>query len=233
VLVYVHGGGWVLGFRRWQGRLLMRRLVRAGWIAVSIEYRRWPRVRWPSPLDDVRAALAWTRTTLVGWNADPARVVLSGNSAGAHLAALAALTDRSDPPIAACVVWYGVFDLVDDERLWPHGGLKRLWSWLLFSRAEQDWAAASPLTHLGHHAPPFLVIHGARDSLVPVGASRALVKRLEVMPDGPTRVTYFEVAGAQHAFDVFTSRRGVIATEVAAQWLERRVAPASATRARR
>lgn len=225
ILVYVHGGGWVLGLRRWQGRLFIRRLVRAGWVAVSIEYRRWPSVRWPAPLDDTRAALAWVRDQVDALGGDATRIVLSGNSAGAHLAALVALTDAArapgHPPIAACVGWYGVYDLVDAAGHWPHDALERLWAWLIIGQGKDEaperWRDASPLSHVHAAAPPFVLVHGTRDTLVPIASMRAFADRLEAVTG--RAVTRFEVEGAQHAFDVFTSRRGAFAVEVVAHAL--------------
>jgi len=235
LLVYVHGGGWVLGFRRWQGRLLIRRLVRSGWVAVSIQYRLSPWATWPDHIIDVKRALAWARRMAPSWNADPRRIALSGNSAGGHLATLAALSpdvaewqpgfETADTRVQALVSWYGIYDLVaavDGSPEW-HGGLRRLWRLLVMKRAlgsaEAEYRAASPASHFGEHAPPALLIHGELDTLVPVATARAFAKTCaESLPE---RVTYLEIPGAEHAFDVFTSRRGAYAVEAAARWLER------------
>ncbi|MFO0744168.1 MAG: alpha/beta hydrolase [Myxococcota bacterium] len=230
ILVYVHGGAWVLGFRRWQGRPLMRRLVRAGWMAVSIEYRRAPLTPWPGPIDDVRLALDWVRATLPGQGGDASKIVLSGNSAGGHLAALAALTDRGAPPVAACVPWYGVYDLVDDAGLWPHGALRRLWSWVVMraslAAARERWVEASPVTHLAAAGPRFLVIHGTHDTLVPVAVARDFERRLGALaPD--------EIGGAPRRPTSRSTERSTPSTSsprAAARWRSRsRRAGSSAT----
>lgn len=246
LLVYVHGGGWVLGFRRWQGRLLMRRLVRAGWVAVSIQYRLSPWATWPDHIIDVKRALAWARRMAPSWGADPARIALSGNSAGGHLATLAALSpdvaawqpgfEADDTRVQALVSWYGIYDLVAavdpsaGADVW-HGGLRRLWRLLVMKRswsaAADDYRSASPASHFGEHAPPSLLIHGELDTLVPIASARAFAKTCaEALPE---RVTFIEIPGAEHAFDVFTSRRGAFAVEAAARWLERELGPKSKT----
>jgi len=235
LLVYVHGGGWVLGFRRWQGRLLIRRLVRTGWVAVSIQYRLSPWATWPDHIIDVKRALAWARRMAPSWGADPGRIALSGNSAGGHLATLAALSpdvaawqpgfEKDDTRVQALVSWYGIYDLVaavDGSSDW-HGGIRRLWRLLVMKRtlgaAADDYRAASPASHFGEHAPPALLIHGSLDTLVPVASARAFAKLCaETLPE---RVTYLEIPGAEHSFDVFTSRRGAYAVEAAARWLTR------------
>ncbi len=232
ILVYIHGGAWVIGFRRFQGRLLTRRLVHAGWVVVSIGYRLSPIARWPDHIIDVKRALAWVRAESPRWSGDPSRIAVSGGSAGGHLAALAALTpnypawqpgfEAADTSIQACVPWYGVYDLLDRRSHFPHGALRRLWEIAIMRARMKDapaaYAEASPLTHLGPNAPPFLIVHGSHDTLVPPAVARAFA---EVHP----RATYLEVPGAEHACDVLYSTRAAHAVEAAAMWLEQTLAP--------
>jgi len=69
----------------------------------------------------------------------------------------------------------------------------------------EDYRAASPLSRVVADAPPFFVIHGSNDTLIPVSEARAFVERLRAVSDNP--VAYAELGGAQHAFDVFPSIR--------------------------
>lgn len=234
ILVYVHGGGWVLGFRRWQGRILIRRLVRAGWVCVSVEYRLSPWATWPDHIHDVKRALAWVERMAPAWGADPHRIAISGNSAGGHLAALAALAPAHPAlspdgvPVVgvfALVGWYGVYDLLDRARAFGHGALTRLWELLVMkrrlARASALFELASPLSHVKRESPPTLLVHGTRDTLVPIASARAMRTAFEER--GARRCDLFEIEGAAHAFEVFWSRRGVYAVEAVAQWLEARV----------
>lgn len=238
LLVYVHGGGWVLGFRRWQGRVLMRRLVKAGWVCVSVQYRLSPWATWPDHIIDVKRAIAWAKRMAPVWGADPDQVVVSGNSAGGHLAALAALTPgrtelepglgELDTRVAALVAWYGVYDLLDRAKAWPHGALRRLWELLVMKQrlgdARDRFELASPISHVGPHSPPTLLIHGTLDTLVPIASARAMQARFDEV--APGRSQLLEIEGAEHAFEVFWSRRGVFAVEAAVEWLERVMADA-------
>src|SRR4051794_15251601 len=72
-------------------------------------------------------------------------------------------------------------------------------------RDRQGFDSATALLHVGPEAPPFFVIHGAHDSLVPVAEARELVRRLREVSSSP--VVYAELPGGQHAFDVFASIR--------------------------
>jgi acetyl esterase/lipase len=232
LLVYVHGGGWVLGFRRFQGRLLIRRLVRAGWVCVSVEYRRSPWATWPDHIVDVKRALAWAKRKAPDWGADPERIAISGNSAGGHLASLAALTPQypafqpgfedADTRVQALVSWYGVYDLLDAAGAWPHSALRRLWEVMIMKQTQRQasevFAEASPVTHLSAEAPPTLLIHGTHDTLVPIAAAHAFHAAFETV--APGQATLWPIRGAQHAFEVFWSRRGAYAVDAAACWLE-------------
>jgi hypothetical protein len=96
VLVHVPGGGWVLGWRRAQAYPLLSYLAACGWVCVSIDYRVSPVHSWPAHIVDVKQALAWVKGNIADAGGDPKFVAVAGESAGGHLAALAALTPN-DP----------------------------------------------------------------------------------------------------------------------------------------
>jgi acetyl esterase/lipase len=224
VFLYVHGGGWVIGNKRQQGRLTVHELAAAGWVCVSINYRLSPRATFPDHLIDVKRALRWVKAHIAEVGGDPSFVVIGGGSAGAHLASLAALTagrpeyqpgfEDDDLAVQGCVAYYGVFDFVDRDRHFPHRAfqdllLARIVMKAKLAAAAEAYAAASPFHQVCAASPPFLVIHGDRDSLAPVGAARAFVGALRSVC--AARVTYVELPGAQHAFELFPSLRSVAA----------------------
>jgi acetyl esterase/lipase len=216
-LIYVHGGGWIVGSKWQQGRPLVHHLAERGWVCCSIEYRLSPGATFPDHLIDVKRAIAWVRAHADELGIDPTFLVVAGNSAGGHLAALAALTagDRAlqpgfadaDTSVAACISLYGIYDLGNRHGHWPHRGMQDLVEhYVLKARLAEEPArfeAASPIAHVGPHAPPFLVVHGSRDSIVPVAEARSFVAALRRV----SACAYIEVPGAQHAFDVFPSVR--------------------------
>ena len=219
VLVFAHGGGWVIGFKEHQGLPMLYNLAAQGWLCASVDYRLSPRATFPDHLVDVKRALAWVRGPGVEHGADPSFVVVCGNSAGGHLAALAALTpndpayqpgfEGADTSVAGCVGLYGVYDFVDRDRLWPHrDGLWLVRRVVLKTTPERDpelYARASPLSQVRADAPPFLLVHGTLDGLAPVAGGRAFAKALREVSTNP--VVWVEIPGGQHAFEVFHSPR--------------------------
>ncbi|WP_017936368.1 alpha/beta hydrolase [Nocardioides sp. Iso805N] len=216
VLVQIHGGAWTIGRKEEQGLLLMNRMAAQGWVCVAINYRLAPRYRWPTQIDDVRNAISWVRDHIAEYGGDPGYLVLTGGSAGGHLAALAALT--ADPPVAACVPFYGVYDLAGDDPYAVY--VRRFLTRRVFADGAtiEDFREASPIEHITPDAPDFFVIHGDSDTMVSVRQARAFVERLrEVSRAG---VTYAELPGAQHAFEIFGSIRAHAAIGAVQQWLE-------------
>ena len=92
VLVYIHGGAWVIGDKREQGLPLLHELARRGWVTVTINYRLSPRATWPDHIVDCKRALVWVREHIAEYGGDPGFIAVSGGSAGGHLCALLALT---------------------------------------------------------------------------------------------------------------------------------------------
>ncbi len=230
-LVYVHGGGWVLGQRRYQGVPLMDHLAALGWVCFSVDYRLSPGATFPDHLIDVKRALAWVREHAHEHGADPEFVVVAGNSAGAHLAALAALTpnraalqpgfEDADTTVAGCVGFYGVYDFEDRHGHWPHGGfgpfIERVVLKARRADAPASYALASPIAQVHAAAPPFLLIHGDRDTLAPTAESRRFAEALRA--GSRAAVVYAEVEDAQHAFELFPSVRTAHAVEGTAKFL--------------
>ncbi|MBW8487382.1 alpha/beta hydrolase [Actinomadura parmotrematis] len=159
LVVLVHGGAWRTGLRGDLGPRLRAwdpsphaRLVAAGFAVACPSYRLSGEAPHPAQVDDLTAALGWLRARAGELGVDAGRTVLWGESAGGHLAALAALR----APVRGCVAWYAPTDLT--------GAAPGSFEALL---AGADLAAASPARHAGPDAPPFLVLHGADDAIVP------------------------------------------------------------------
>jgi acetyl esterase/lipase len=232
VLLQVHGGAWTIGAKEEQGLILMNRLAREGWVCVAANYRLAPKHRFPTQIVDVKRAIAWVHENIADYGGDPDYLAITGGSAGGHLSALAALTpglkeyqpgfEDADTSVSACVPFYGVYDLAGltgpraadmrDRFLAP-------WVFKKDPRThEDDFVQASPIAQVDEDAPDFFVIHGANDTLAPVEQARAFVETLR--EKSSATVTYAELPGAQHAFEVFSSYRSQHATGAVQRWLQ-------------
>lgn len=232
VLLQVHGGAWMVGRKDQQGVPLMLHMAARGWVCVSVNYPLSPRATWPAHVVAVKRAVAWVREHGAEYGADPSFVAVTGGSAGGHLAALTALSagDRSlqpgfedaDTSVQACVPHYGAYDFAAEGS--SRGAALRLsllerYVMGVSPRAGIDtYRAASPLFRVRADAPPFFVIHGRADSLIPVGEAREFVEALRGVSKEP--VVYAELAGAQHAFDVFPSVRSAHVVRGVERFLE-------------
>jgi acetyl esterase/lipase len=154
------------------------------------------------------------------YGGDAGHLVLTGGSAGGHLASLAALTSREESgiEIAGCVPFYGVYDMAGDDPYTT--SLRTFLARRVFpaDATEEDFKQASPIEHITPDAPDFLVVHGTNDTLVSVRQARAFVERLRAVSNAS--VTYAELPGAQHAFELFGSIRSYAAINAVQQWLE-------------
>jgi len=229
-ILQIHGGDWSFGDKRAEGIPLLGHLAASGWVGLAANYRLSPKVAFPAHLQDVKRAIAWYREHAAEFGADPDFLCVTGGSAGGHLATLAALTPNDpeyqpgftdvDTRLRAAAVWYGVYDFTNRLGTWQPHEMRMLQRDVMqrtLADHPADFARASPLDRLRPDAPPFLVVHGDIDTLAPVAETRSFVSALRSVSRQPA--LYAELAGAQHAFDVFPSHRSARAAESAAGFL--------------
>lgn len=227
VLIFVPGGAWVHGSRILQGYALMSHLAASGWVCLSVNYRVSPNNPWPRHLDDVKTAIGWARANVDRFGGDREFVTIAGCSAGGHLAALAGLTANdpeldahlpagSDTSVDAVVGIYGRYDWEDRstaERQRFVEFLERVVVKRRIDDAPAVFRDASPIARIHPDAPPFLVIHGSGDTIIPVEQARSFVERLRAVSRSP--VGYVELPGAGHGFDMVDgARTGPMATAI-------------------
>ncbi|MFD8389006.1 alpha/beta hydrolase fold domain-containing protein [Streptomyces sp. NPDC059680] len=239
-VVWIHGGGWLEGDRRYPPptvpvELLHGAVLGAGLALVGIDYRHSLEAPFPAQLHDVKAAIRYVRHHAAALGIDPERIGAWGESAGGHLAALAGLVradahgsglegvegvPEGDSRVRAVVDWYGVSDLepllahsmpsLPGEPPYPNP-VHTLLGGPETERRERA-RLASPVTYAAERgAPPFLLIHGREDQVVPYGQSEALARALR---DAGGDVTLRPVEGADHIFLGSTEVPAIVAHSV-------------------
>ncbi|MFX0539146.1 alpha/beta hydrolase fold domain-containing protein [Ornithinimicrobium sp. Y1847] len=213
VVLWVHGGGWVSGDRRhvplqWGQHRMFQEMIDAGLAVATADHRLLGEAPVEAAVHDLVAAIRYLRCYGEALRIDPDRVGLLGDSAGAHLAAMAGLVGSHPEPdptllgdlgvgggradVRAIVWWYGASDLTRTpalmEMMWPgESGQRRL------NLARR----LSPVTHLRSDSPPLLLMHGDRDSVAPV--QEAQVFHAAAQAAGALSELVI-VPGAEHVF---------------------------------
>lgn len=198
VVLFLHGGGWRLGSRHSAGPAFapgapFEAIAARGVAVASADYRLSGEAVWPAALHDAKAAVRWLRARAPELGIDPDRIGAWGESAGAHLAALLGLTgsdldgdvgvSAGSTRVACIVTWYAPTDL---PAIAPTLGVDPAAAdsreALLLGAPLTDVPAraleASPVHHVAPGAPPFLLLHGAADTLVPCAQSETLHQAL-------------------------------------------------------
>lgn len=173
VILWIHGGGWKQGSR--ENMNLVAWLNDHGYAIASIDYRLTDIAPFPAQLDDCRAALKWVREKGSQYGLDPSRVIVSGLSAGAHLATLLAVsTPKETKPVQGVIHFYGPSDFIQMSRYareptdplnLPDSNVFMLLGGPLMDRLELA-KEASPVTYLDAEDPPCLIFVGDKDSLM-------------------------------------------------------------------
>jgi acetyl esterase/lipase len=198
VIVFIHGGGWQNGDKAAGGRRLARLLQSGRYAGVSIGYRLTDEAKWPAQIHDCKAGIRWIRAHSAEYGLDPSRMVAFGPSAGGHLVAMLGVSggDTSlegtigphrgeSSAVSAVIDFFGPTDFVTmaerpsgmrhDTATSPEGKL--------LGGAPKDVPQvakeASPLHHVRGGEPPFLIVHGDADRIVPFGQSADFAAKLK------------------------------------------------------
>jgi len=190
-VIHIHGGGWVAGAK--EGSILnLLPYIEMGCSAVSVEYRLAKVSLAPAAVEDCRLALRWVFENAKKYGFDTSRIVMTGGSAGGHLALMTGMLDSTagfDSPnewdqtnphmkVAAIVNWFGITD-VKDLLAGPDRQNYAV-SWLGSQPNREELAArVSPITYVRRGLPPILTIHGDNDELVPYSHAVRLHKALD------------------------------------------------------
>lgn len=221
LLVWIHGGAWAAGSKT---QVPYLNQLSRGYIVASIEYRFSQKALFPAQIQDCQAALRWLRANAKKYNIDPNRIGVGGGSAGGHLAALLGTSggkqafppiggneEQSDRVQAVCDIfgpanfWTVVKQADDDKQVknifkWNNGDP---YSKLIGAKLGQDKEkcdAVSPVHYVSKDNPPFLILHGDRDTLVPYAQSVELADQLA---KAGVKVTLQRLPGSGHGGPAF------------------------------
>lgn len=203
-LLFVHGGGWTSGDKANVGTLERAALVTRGYVIASAEYRLAPQYQFPAQIVDVKCAVRFLRASAAVYGIDPSRIGALGESAGGHLVALLGTADASagfdqgeyadqSSRVQAVTDLYGPSDLTMPALNGPAGASLTG----IFGTEPGAMAKASPISYISPDDPPFLIMHGEKDTLVPTGQSEELADRLRA---AGVPVTLVIVRNAGHDF---------------------------------
>jgi len=208
VAMYVHGGGWHGGDKKGgAGSLDFEELLSRGYLVISVNYRLAPRYVFPAMIEDVKCAVRHLRATADRYGLDPERIGVWGSSAGGHLVSLLGVADESagfegtggypdqSSRVQAVVEMFGPADLSV-----MFSGSTRTTLTTAFGATSADdeiLKLASPVTWISPDDPPFLLLHGEKDRLVPVEQSELLYEQLV---EAGVPATFVVVKNAGHGF---------------------------------
>jgi len=191
-IIYMHGGGFVQGDRN-IGNQPSAILAQGGYFACTISYRLIDKARLPAAMHDAKAAVRFLRANAEELGIDPDRIGVWGHSAGGHLAAYLGTTgnnpethgevgefDGSSSDVACVVDFFGTSDLVEFARAGSRTEqmTRRLLGAAAQERILERLRRVSPITWIDAGDPPFLIIHGDQDRVVPIEQSQLLDAKL-------------------------------------------------------
>jgi acetyl esterase/lipase len=214
ILVWIHGGAW-LGGNKDGGIFQLIPFVQRGCFCATIEYRLSQEAKFPAQIEDCKCAIRFLRAKAKEYRLDPDRIGVWGSSAGGHLVAMLGVTggvkelegkggwpDFSSRVNAVCD-WFGPSDFskMADAPSRINRHLPTCPEALLIGGSLQEnkekAAKASPVTYVTKEAPPFLIMHGDQDDVVPYNQSELLY---EALKKAGVEVTFHPVKGAGHGF---------------------------------
>lgn len=189
VVVYVHGGGWMSGNKNDDiARTFFGELTHRGYLVASLNYRLAPKYTFPAQIQDVKCAIRHLRANAASYNLDPERIGAMGGSAGGHLVSLLGTSDASvgwdtgeyaeqSSRIQAVIHMYGPSDLLAMFKNWQQPVGEQVFG--VSSNSDPRMAVYSPLTYITPDDPPFLILQGDLDGVVPIEQAQILFDHLQ------------------------------------------------------
>ena len=198
LVICIHGGGWISGSKE-DVREVALLLASSGYAVACPNYRLAPLHPYPAAIDDIQAFVKAARANAAEWNIDANQIAAFGHSAGGHLASMAGLT--GEEKVDAVIATSAITDLTAPRE--QHFAIS--WSFLEefmgapYEGNEPRYIEASPVSHVKRGAPPFLIIHGEMDDIVPVAQSESLANKLA---ESGVRHTFHRLPNELHSYSI-------------------------------
>ena len=206
-VIVIHGGGWVNGNKESQ-LPLCGRYAAQGFVCANVGYRLAAAATAPAAVEDVLAATRWFFDNAGRYRVDKKRIVVTGSSAGGHLALMTAMVDKKAKlgprsKVRAVVNFFGITDVgdqVDGPNVRQYAA-----TWLPEQDGRYQLARrVSPMTYVRKNLPPILTIHGDADQTVPYEQGVRLTRAVR---DAGGRAELIVIPNAGHGFDEATTKR--------------------------
>ncbi|MCC6394486.1 MAG: alpha/beta hydrolase [Bryobacterales bacterium] len=200
-VLVIHGGGWVGGAKEAMWEQWVKRYLDKGFVVVNVEYRLAKAATAPAAVEDVLKAAQWFTRNAKKYNVDTKRIVVTGGSAGGHLALMVGMTPKSaklgkPAKVAAVVNFYGITDVAD--QLSGPNMRKYAVTWVPESTERLVLARrVSPMSYVRRGLPPILTVHGDADPTVPYEHGVNLTKALVGVG---VKAEMISVPGGKHGF---------------------------------
>lgn len=180
--ILVHGGGFTKGDKQSYIKPLFEPLSKAGFTWFTINYRLAPQYKFPAPIEDTQAAIKWVRAHAAEYKVDVNRIALIGESAGGHIVSYVGTENTPELGLAAVIPFYGPHDLETRTRV--SGKVNdSMKAFLGVEEVNDDTFKklhdASPIYHVKKGLPPFLLIHGTKDTQVPYEQSVKFQEKMQ------------------------------------------------------
>jgi acetyl esterase/lipase len=187
VVLHIHGGGWNHGTKESQSGFSS--YFKAGFAVANVEYRLVQVAPAPAAIEDIRCAIYYLKTHAKELNINPDKIVISGGSAGAHLALMGGLLENDrrfdknckseiDMRVAAIISNYAPTDFTDMNS--DMSKFKSLTNWLGNKANDAEFrASVSPIRLIKKSSPPVFIVHGDADPIVPYEQSVVLKQKLD------------------------------------------------------
>lgn len=240
-LIWLHGGAWLMGHSRMPIGVLgsldqvMAQAAARGYVVFGVNYRLSGEARFPAQIEDVKAAIRWVRANANTYRVDPQRIAIGGDSAGAYLAVLAGAScgvkelegALGNPAQSSCVQavvdWYGPANFQTltaqqgRQQAAPDSPESSLLGCPLSSCPKEVIAKSNPLNHLTAKTPPFLIMHGQADTLVPWQQSQELHDALKAKG---VSTELMLLPGLNHVFGGASAEQGQMLLDAVFKFLD-------------